>query len=291
MGTFFICKTCGIQSEDVKQLIHHNWFKHRINAPETVLEYVYDNVIPQCQCGCGEAMKYFPTLKDYAKWKAGHKAKVESFCNDIGRQKSKETLQKLSDQGLLKDSVETRKKKSIARQGDKNPMFNKHHTDKTKVLVGNATKERLLDPKIRQKIESGGKEYWDDINHRHEQRKRKFQNSDPDLLEHRLKVSKDLSLLERGEYVYIIKGEIMSFYKIGYTANSPYQRLTELQHSNPDKLSVIQYYKSMHSKKLEKLVHEKFKEKRKIGEWFELSEEDLKNFKGICEAFEKVLAV
>jgi hypothetical protein len=276
MENFFICKTCGTQSGGIKQLIHHNWFKHRINASETVLEYVYDNVIPQCQCGCGEAMKYFPTLKDYAKWKAGHKAKVENFGNKEGYKKSKETRQLLSEQGLLKNSVETRKKKSIARQGDKNPMFGKTHTDKVKHELGNKTKENWLIPEYRNNITT-----------------KLIRGSAGELADHQtelLKLAHENSN-NVGTHIYLLQWEETNLYKIGYTTNSPYHRLVQIQRGAPFKISLKSSFKTIAGVKLESKLHKFFEQKHKTGEWFELDQSDVDSFVDICEAFEKALAV
>ena len=92
-------------------------------------------------------------------------------------------------------------------------------------------------------------------------------------------------------YVYLI-GEIGndSNYKIGSTrAKDVNKRLKQLQTGSSSKLYIKESFETEHPFKLEKMLHNHFKDKNLIGEWFELSESDVKTFKGICEDKMKII--
>ena len=86
-------------------------------------------------------------------------------------------------------------------------------------------------------------------------------------------------------YVYLI-GEIdnKGRYKIGSTrAKKVTTRLKQLQTGNASELYIKESYETEHPFKLEKMLHNHFKSSNLNGEWFELSEADTRNFKGVCD--------
>ena len=92
-------------------------------------------------------------------------------------------------------------------------------------------------------------------------------------------------------FVYLI-GEIGNNgrYKIGSTrAKEVETRLKHLQTGNSSELYIKESFETEHPFKLEKMLHNHFKEKNLIGEWFELSEADTEAFRGICEEKMKVI--
>ena len=92
-------------------------------------------------------------------------------------------------------------------------------------------------------------------------------------------------------YVYLI-GEVgnNTNYKIGSTrAKNVNKRLKQLQTGSSSELYIKESFETEHPFKLEKMLHNHFKEKNIIGEWFELSEDDTDAFKNICEDKTKVI--
>ena len=86
-------------------------------------------------------------------------------------------------------------------------------------------------------------------------------------------------------YVYLI-GEIGNDtnYKIGSTrAKDVNNRLKQLQTGSSSELYIKESFETEYPFKLEKMLHNHFKEKNLIGEWFELSKADTETFKRICE--------
>lgn len=79
-------------------------------------------------------------------------------------------------------------------------------------------------------------------------------------------------------------------YKIGSTrAKDVNKRLKQLQTGNSSELFIKDYYETDNPFKLEKMLHNRFKSSSLIGEWFDLSETDTKDFRDICEGFEKII--
>ena len=92
-------------------------------------------------------------------------------------------------------------------------------------------------------------------------------------------------------YVYLI-GELDNpgKYKIGSTrAKSINTRLKNLQTGNSSELYIKESFETDYPFKLEKMLHNHFKDKNLIGEWFELSKADTEAFKSICE--EKTMVI
>lgn len=92
-------------------------------------------------------------------------------------------------------------------------------------------------------------------------------------------------------YIYLI-GELDSLntYKIGVTKHKNIEkRIAELQTGNAKELYVRTYFQSKYPYKLEKMLHRRFNPNHIINEWFELSEDDAKNFIQICEDLESTL--
>lgn len=86
-------------------------------------------------------------------------------------------------------------------------------------------------------------------------------------------------------FVYLI-GEVDNYgvYKIGSTrAKDINKRLRQLQTANSSLLYIKESYETKHPFKLEKMLHNRFKSHKLIGEWFELSEANVGDFKGICD--------
>jgi len=92
-------------------------------------------------------------------------------------------------------------------------------------------------------------------------------------------------------YVYLI-GEIGNEerFKIGSTrAKDVTKRLKQLQTGNSEELYIKESFETTNPFKLEKMLHNRFKSCSLIGEWFALTNDDVKAFKGICEGFQRII--
>lgn len=82
--------------------------------------------------------------------------------------------------------------------------------------------------------------------------------------------------------VYLIKQQSANLYKIGISKD-PKSRLDQLQTANPDTLELVSTFKTKHGFQLETFVHRKFSDANVQLEWFELTEEEVKEFIPTCQ--------
>ena len=92
-------------------------------------------------------------------------------------------------------------------------------------------------------------------------------------------------------YVYLIKELNNSgVYKIGATNKSNINdRKDELQTGNPNELMVLDYFETSKPYKLEKMIHNHFREFNQLNEWFELESDSVKNFKNTCNHYQGII--
>lgn len=81
--------------------------------------------------------------------------------------------------------------------------------------------------------------------------------------------------------IYLINQYGTDKYKIGTTKNTN-KRKKQLQTGNADELVVVRIFETEHPFNLEKLLHLKYSNKLCIGEWFELTDNDVFCFMDIC---------
>ena len=81
--------------------------------------------------------------------------------------------------------------------------------------------------------------------------------------------------MKKKEAVYILQKANSSIFKIGrsYIVNN---RLKMINAKLPFKTKIFKLFFTKESKKIEKILHQKYKNKKVRGEWFELTNEDLK---------------
>ena len=92
-------------------------------------------------------------------------------------------------------------------------------------------------------------------------------------------------------YVYLI-GEINeeNKYKIGSTrAKNVNNRLKSLQTGNSNELYIKEAFETNKPFKLETMLHNKFRDKNVIGEWFEMNATDIEEFKESCHKFQYII--
>lgn len=79
-------------------------------------------------------------------------------------------------------------------------------------------------------------------------------------------------------YVYLIRHGSRNDYKIGRT-NSPIRREGELRIELPEKVTPVHYIETDDPAGVEKYWHSRYAHKRKEGEWFQLTNPDVRAFK------------
>lgn len=88
------------------------------------------------------------------------------------------------------------------------------------------------------------------------------------------------------KYVYLISDINNYTYKIGIS-NNPEKRLKSLQTGNDRVLKIIHKIICQNSNQVENALHNKYNFLRVNGEWFELTEEDVKNFPDSCKKIDE----
>lgn len=91
--------------------------------------------------------------------------------------------------------------------------------------------------------------------------------------------------------VYLICAEFEGrrLYKIGYTRRDISKRIKELKTGNGSEMYVIDSFKSKWGTKIESNLHKTFKSKKVNGEWFDLTDEEVKSFGEKCKLSHETL--
>ena len=88
-------------------------------------------------------------------------------------------------------------------------------------------------------------------------------------------------------YGYLLTdGEL---YKIGVTRGSIENRISKLQTGNPYDIAIIDYFESEYPFKVEKMLHARHSQQRINNEWFNLENEDVRNFRDECIKCESIV--
>ena len=92
-------------------------------------------------------------------------------------------------------------------------------------------------------------------------------------------------------FVYLISNiDNDKICKIGVTKKKNIEdRKKQLQTGSSNELYIRSYHETKYPYKIEKMLHRHFNEKKILNEWFELSDEDIKNFNDICNKYENIL--
>jgi len=88
------------------------------------------------------------------------------------------------------------------------------------------------------------------------------------------------------KYVYIARLSGTSFFKIGYSIH-PEKRVSDLQISSPVPLELFAAW-IVPGQQIETQLHRKFSTRRKSGEWFELTSEDLETLVTHMKEYKRV---
>ena len=90
-------------------------------------------------------------------------------------------------------------------------------------------------------------------------------------------------------HVYLIQMGDTDLYKIGKSQSSPLRRLKELQVGNPETLRLIETARTWDFEIMEKDLHQLFLSKRRKGEWFQLTDQDVVFIMEHMEAYDQAL--
>lgn len=84
-------------------------------------------------------------------------------------------------------------------------------------------------------------------------------------------------------YVYLICDAEKELFKIGVTKGDVVKRLKKLQTGNGGELHIIHIQETDKPYKMETMLHNYFYSTHKLGEWFELSPEEVFKFPEVCK--------
>lgn len=90
-------------------------------------------------------------------------------------------------------------------------------------------------------------------------------------------------------YVYLIKDPSNRTYKIGVTRVMDGTRILKLQTGNSTELQLMFYYHTPYPFRLETMLHNKYQDYKVLNEWYELPEEDVKNFLNTCSNLDEII--
>jgi hypothetical protein len=89
--------------------------------------------------------------------------------------------------------------------------------------------------------------------------------------------------------IYLIGTETEGLYKIGLTTGDVGKRLKKLQTGNDEELYICRFFETDAPYVLEGMLHRHFFNKKKLNEWFELSNEDVLSFIDVCEKYQETI--
>ena len=87
-------------------------------------------------------------------------------------------------------------------------------------------------------------------------------------------------------YVYLICDAETNRYKIGMTKGTIKNRMKKLQTGNSCELHIANYHETFYPYCIENMLHKYFSNKNELNEWYNLSSEDVFNFKNLCNEME-----
>lgn len=90
-------------------------------------------------------------------------------------------------------------------------------------------------------------------------------------------------------YAYVLCDPSTDLFKIGMTKGSIENRMKKLQTGNGTEMHIVTYHETKYPYKVEKLLHNKFSDKKSLNEWFSLSTDDLSNFEETCAKIEEII--
>jgi hypothetical protein len=93
--------------------------------------------------------------------------------------------------------------------------------------------------------------------------------------------------------VYLVCSQIdgNKLYKIGYTRREIEKRIKEFKTGNASEFYIVDSFRSKWGTKIESQLHRYFRRKKISGEWFDLSDDDINDFKKQCNLIHNNLEV
>jgi len=88
-------------------------------------------------------------------------------------------------------------------------------------------------------------------------------------------------------FVYLLcDGE---HFKIGMTKKDIHKRISELQTGNPNEIYITSFHETNYPYRIEQMIHFRYHTSKIKNEWFDLSLEQVINFKKLCYECEEII--
>lgn len=91
--------------------------------------------------------------------------------------------------------------------------------------------------------------------------------------------------------VYLVCDPSNDLYKIGMTRTNHSKRLKQLQTGNGTELIWLAGYECEYPNRLESMLHNRFKAKNTVGEWFALDFNEVQSFIEICDELNNTIKI
>lgn len=88
--------------------------------------------------------------------------------------------------------------------------------------------------------------------------------------------------------VYLLCDPSTNLFKIGMTRSNVCKRINELQTGNSCEIHLVKKFDTTIPSYIETSLHHHFSEKHSLNEWYELSNDDIKNFEDICQTYQDI---
>ena len=85
--------------------------------------------------------------------------------------------------------------------------------------------------------------------------------------------------------VYLIANEEWTQFKIGISTRELDKRINTLKTGNGSEISLVKSFDTIHHRKVEKWMHNKYNSKRLVGEWFALGDDDIINLFNLGDGY------
>lgn len=70
------CPECNIGFNKYSSLRKHRARAHKIPSEQTYIQFMLNNIVPTCKCGCGEKPKFLYEERGFCEYKTGHNSRV-----------------------------------------------------------------------------------------------------------------------------------------------------------------------------------------------------------------------
>jgi len=236
----FICKVCQKECNGINSLRSHSIQKHNISSEQIYIDYVLKELIPKCECGCGNPPPFISVNKGFSRFIQSHHNRVVGknnfHKNPESKIKSAKTQSENWDKGMYRrwweeDTEQTRKKiEGIKEKLRNNKDRGKQISEKLKGVPKTEESKRKISTSQKKRYEDNPKLKKDLSKRRIKWLKTKLNNKKSKL---EIKFENILRLIDLNfEYQYEYQNRLFDFYLDKY--NTIIEVDGDFYHCNPN---------------------------------------------------------